>query len=700
MFFRRSPRPVAAHPAPEPAPPLPPSFTAADLDGHPELVSQLILAAARNLSQRGDHRVIEPVDAARLNRPDRSLRIGLFGNLANQAFITARALRRLGHNVDVVVQENEIDAYPLSRPHWEEIDREVSFPGEGAERPGDWPLPDFVRFIPYEPDLHRRYQWRLSAVSEVIEIYRTLTGRVLARDEALLLAQWMGHWNYIAAMNDYDVVQLSMWPVLLGSFCPKPYVVCPLGGELYISAFQEDAGGLLFRAGFRGAAHLSVPETDYPAYLDRLETRAPRTFMPLCVDTDVYVPGTDEAMRAAWQEEVGGTRFLLSVCRQSWNWKGSDRVIRAFARFQATAAGSTWRLLLQSWGDDLERSRALVTSLGLDAVTAWLPMCSKPLLRRRQRAADLVADQFVMEGYGASVLESMAAGKPVLMAPVPVSAARHFRAGPPPLVGARSEEDILAALEVLADDTARAEVGRRSRDWIEAEHGYRALAPRLIAMFEQAAGWRSADEADEAGSAADKTLDALRSLHTRRRNEIRADWNRTLPFADQITDRWEKGRYLGFGEGTSVYDSTAVFGDVQVGRDSWIGPNCVLDGSHGLEIGSTCSISAGCQLYSHDTVAWAVSGGVAPARQARTVVGDAVYLGPGTIVAAGSRIGDHAIVGALSLVRGEIPPYTFAVGAPARVVGRVSISEDGTVSIMQDESVEAAPAPSSERSHA
>ena len=703
MFFRRSPRSIAPPLVPEPAPPPPPSFTAADLDGHPELVSQMILAAARNLSQRGDHRIIEPVDTARPGRPDRPLRIGLFGNLANQAFITARALRRLGHHVDVVVQENEIDAYPLSRPHWEEVHREVTVPGEGGERPSDWPVPDYVRLIRYEPDLHRRYQWRLSAVTEVIEIYRSLTGRVLARDEALLLAQWMGHWNYIAAMNDYDVVQLSMWPVLLGAFCPKPYVVCPLGGELYISAFQEDVGGLLFRTGFRGAAYISVPETDYPAYLDRLETRVPRTFMPLLVDTDVYVAGTDEALRAAWQTQVGGTRFLLSVCRQSWDWKGSDRVIRAFARFHAKG-GSEWRLLLQSWGDDLEQSRALVTSLGLDAVTAWLPMCSKPLLRRRQRAADVVADQFVMEGYGASVLESMAAGKPVVMAPVPAEAAHHFRAGPPPLIGARSEIDILVALETLADDAARAEAGRRSRIWIEEEHGYRTLAPRMVAMFEQAAGWPSANEADGtrqgASPTVDYTLEALRSLHARRRDEIRVAWNRTVPFADQITDRWEKARYLGFGEGTSIYDSSTVFGDVRVGRDSWIGPNCVLEGSHGLEIGSTCSISAGCQLYSHDTVAWAVSGGVAPARYARTVVGDAVYLGPGAIVAAGSTIGDHVIVGALSLVRGEIPPYSFAAGAPARVIGRVSIDPDGTVSIHQDEPVEAASAPTSKLSDA
>ena len=33
------------------------------------------------------------------------------------------------------------------------------------------------------------------------------------------------------------------------------------------------------------------------------------------------------------------------------------------------------------------------------------------------------------------------------------------------------------------------------------------------------------------------------------------------------------------------YDSVLVIGDVQVGKNTWIGPFVVLDGSGGLEIG-------------------------------------------------------------------------------------------------------------------
>lgn len=48
--------------------------------------------------------------------------------------------------------------------------------------------------------------------------------------------------------------------------------------------------------------------------------------------------------------------------------------------------------------------------------------------------------------------------------------------------------------------------------------------------------------------------------------DIDQRWRRTLPFGDYIVDRWKKAECLGFGEGSSIYDSSLVFGDVKVGK--------------------------------------------------------------------------------------------------------------------------------------
>ena len=128
------------------------------------------------------------------------------------------------------------------------------------------------------------------------------------------------------------------------------------------------------------------------------------------------------------------------------------------------------------------------------------------------------------------------------------------------------------------------------------------------------------------------------------------EWGRRVPVGDLLTERDENARHYGFGAGTTMYDSVVVIGDVKVGSNTWIGPNVVLDGSGGLEIGDYCSISAGVQIYSHDTVAWATSGGVAPYAKAKTKIGSRVYFGPQAIVTKGVTIGDGAIIGALTYV--------------------------------------------------
>lgn len=51
-------------------------------------------------------------------------------------------------------------------------------------------------------------------------------------------------------------------------------------------------------------------------------------------------------------------------------------------------------------------------------------------------------------------------------------------------------------------------------------------------------------------------------------------------------------------------------------------------------------------------------------------VGDDAWLGSGVVLLPGARVGKGAVIGAASVVTGEIPDYAVAVGAPARVIGQ------------------------------
>lgn len=139
-----------------------------------------------------------------------------------------------------------------------------------------------------------------------------------------------------------------------------------------------------------------------------------------------------------------------------------------------------------------------------------------------------------------------------------------------------------------------------------------------------------------------------------------------MPLADYVVDRWERAREYGFGEGSSVYDSCLVLGEVSVGTNTWIGPFTVLDGSGGLTIGDGCAISAGVQIYTHDTVANIISGGAAVVERTSTRIGSRVYIGPQTVLARGVVVGDGAVVGAHSFVDRDVPAHARVWGRPAR----------------------------------
>ena len=145
-------------------------------------------------------------------------------------------------------------------------------------------------------------------------------------------------------------------------------------------------------------------------------------------------------------------------------------------------------------------------------------------------------------------------------------------------------------------------------------------------------------------------LKIFKKLYNQLYLNVKDKYNRSLSLGDYLNDRWERAKKEGFGEGTSVYDNVLILGDVKVGKNCWIGPNVVLDGSGGLEIGDHCSISAGVQLYSHHTVKRSISLGMDKIEYKPTKIGNGVYIGPHSVVQMGCKIEDKAIIGALTFV--------------------------------------------------
>ena len=93
-----------------------------------------------------------------------------------------------------------------------------------------------------------------------------------------------------------------------------------------------------------------------------------------------------------------------------------------------------------------------------------------------------------------------------------------------------------------------------------------------------------------------------------------------------------------------------------------------------VEIGEHCMLANGCFVTDGNhrfddpekPVPWQGFTSKGPTR-----LGDNVWLGVNVVVTSGVTIGDRSVVGANSVVTTDLPPYSIAAGAPARVIKQV-----------------------------
>jgi acetyltransferase-like isoleucine patch superfamily enzyme len=93
-------------------------------------------------------------------------------------------------------------------------------------------------------------------------------------------------------------------------------------------------------------------------------------------------------------------------------------------------------------------------------------------------------------------------------------------------------------------------------------------------------------------------------------------------------------------------------------------------GGGGVHIGARTLISTGCSIASithSEQIATRRIGIEAP-----VTIEEDCWLGTGAIVLPGVRIGRGSIVGAGAVVTKDIPPFSMAIGVPARVVRQIT----------------------------
>jgi acetyltransferase-like isoleucine patch superfamily enzyme len=126
---------------------------------------------------------------------------------------------------------------------------------------------------------------------------------------------------------------------------------------------------------------------------------------------------------------------------------------------------------------------------------------------------------------------------------------------------------------------------------------------------------------------------------------------------------------------------------LRIGRNIHISAYCAVLGREAIEIGDFATISARCTIFSSNddySGATMANATIPPAYRgasdAPVHVKPHAIIGAGCIILPGVTLGQSACVGAMSLVKGDVPPFAVVAGVPARVIGR---RQDGHLALTE-----------------
>jgi glycosyltransferase involved in cell wall biosynthesis len=439
------------------------------------------------------------------------MRVAHVGNVANIAYLNTKLLRRAGVEADIYYYDFDLclaqpewedadieGAFDLMDPRWRERIRVLNYQRPAWAHPvnmnpcrGTFAIkipfsnPHGSRFARFLSRWERRANRAIPAWYQYQIVRRSLKRRGLNLELSFL--ESIVHFDiyrFREIVQNYDLVQAyGLEPIhCLIDFPVKPYIAYEFGTMREIP-FEKSLRGRLLAAAYQQANKVIITNADVRALAEELGLRN-YVFIPHPVDEEKFYPGLSR-VRGELEDQYGrDVVVLFAPARHDWAVKGNDKMIRAAARLMGQERKPIV-LVLTRWGQEVERSQALIAQLGIESQVKWLPLLAKRKMAEYYRAADIVLDQFNIGTFGLTTPEAMACARPVM---VYFDAKLHewCYEEMPPILSARSLDEIYQGLfGLVRDSDLRERLGRQGREWFLKYHSGERIADLHIRLYQE-----------------------------------------------------------------------------------------------------------------------------------------------------------------------------------------------------------------------
>jgi glycosyltransferase involved in cell wall biosynthesis len=435
------------------------------------------------------------------------MKIGLYGGMANNMYVFAKAMAK--HGADVCFIRDRSDRYPFSQPVWQDLPFRMDY--QEIPRANDWP---WTRWQALEDELGwKAPAWLYDPLTDCRKGGALRASRLGYSPDGAFLKWYLGKGCRAAVLHKMKgcdaLLVCGVEGSLLANASGKPFIILPHGGDLMIAAgvLPAPPGSplrvRLARAmerrqlvmAYRNALCVGVHEpsafsADFYGAEDFFR-RQRIYFLAVPVTRQERLPA------AARREALNGLLARMKTgplaekyvglvpSRVDFEWKGQDRLLQALAALEQRRPDAGVHLIFSGWGKDLQPARDFVRAKRQGGHVTFLDAgLSKPVLSQFYCAVDFVVDQFIVGMTGTSALEAMACAAPVMMW-VNDAVERYW--GQPPVIQARSALDIERALGDICDGHIDLDhIGRRQQEWVLRQHDPAKVVRGLEEQFAQA----------------------------------------------------------------------------------------------------------------------------------------------------------------------------------------------------------------------
>jgi hypothetical protein len=464
---------------------------------------------------------------------ERPLRILHIGNIANNAYHSAKILNEAGFDCDVLCYNYY---HIMGSPEWEDTD----FVGQidddfnpnwntvdlkGFQRPRWFAQGDITACLNYLY-ARRKHQteraalfWHKLTLQMPLESFdntlmspalsahvpldlhienliETFTDSFPERPDQLQLADfdelgfYVAHLDLVRALLlEYDIIQAystdPIWPLLLGQ---RPYIAFE-HGTIRSIPFENTSIGRLTALAYHQANGVIVTNCDNKRAAERLKLKNYR-FIPHPVNEKWLRKGMGSRLKEQLREELNADFLVFHPARHHWealrqpSWeKGNDIFIKGMACFIHEVAPRAAAIFVD-WGQKVQESKELIARLGIADRVKWIPVQHNCNMARYIDACDLVADQFFLGAFGNIMPKALAMGTPSILY---VDEEIHRWCFPemPPIINARTPDEVYQGLTKAYKSPGwlqkLAEQGLR---WYHDYHSNAFILERFMAFYQ------------------------------------------------------------------------------------------------------------------------------------------------------------------------------------------------------------------------